>query len=464
MKKILPLLVFAIPFSLYSQQWQGKWNGVVSIGEQNFRLSYLLNQEGDHWVADMMSPDQSDNQFRCDRVHLSSDSVVFEASQMGIAFRGKFNDSHTEISGLVEQGDSKYPLILSKKEIRKSIKPRSQNPIEPFPYKVEEVKFSNTKAGIELSGTLTYPEGKGPFAAVILVSGSGPQDRDETILDHRPFWVIADYLSRQGYVVLRYDDRGVFQSGGNFQTATSLDFADDALAAIEFLESKNFVDKTKTGIIGHSEGGLVAPIAAAQSDKVDFIISLAGTGVSGREILHLQTIDIQSMEGMSKESAEADARKNDDIFNILDHYPDSTAAAKAILHYIDSTKKDLSGTIPDYENYKAYHNTFFNTQWMRTFGSYDSAQAWSKVKCPVLALNGDKDLQVNAYINLNAIAAALEKGGNYNYKTVTFQGLNHLFQPTLYGRVSEYGEIETTIDVQILEEMSSWMGTILQGQ
>ncbi len=460
-KYVLLSLSILLTNWVISQNLNGNWYGLVDIQGQLFRVQYILEENSGVWSARFLSPDQSASEYPCDKVTITSDSVIMSLSQMQITYRGKRNQGDKAIEGNLFQGESATPLVLSKTEAIKPVRSRAQNPKEPFPYKIEEVAFINNESGNLLSGTLTVPEGKGPFPAVILISGSGPQDRDETMLDHKPFWVLADHLSRNGFAVLRYDDRGVGESKGNFYTANSRDFAGDALAALTFLETKNFIDKTKTGFAGHSEGGYIAPMAAVMSSSVDFIISLAGSGVSGKDILHKQTIDVEKMEGLSPEQAEKDAKKNDDIFEILRNNPDSAAAASAIYAYLENSQAASLATIPNFEEYKKYHNSFFNSRWLRFFAEHNPADDWAKVKCPVLALNGDKDLQVDSDVNLNAIANALDAGGNTNFKTIKYVGLNHLFQPTETGRVSEYENIKTTIDPEVLADITNWLKGIL---
>ncbi|MEY3399272.1 MAG: hypothetical protein RL220_1866 [Bacteroidota bacterium] len=269
--------------------------------------------------------------------------------------------------------------------------------------------------------------------------------------------MIADHLSRNGIAVLRYDDRGVGGSGGNVVSATSADFAGDALAAYRYLQSRKDINKQKIGLIGHSEGGLVAPIAAMKDPGIAFIISMAGPGIKGYDILVDQTIDIEMREGISRSMAEGHAKDITDVLDIVAQEPDSAIAAQKIIKHISESKADMALLMDDFESYKLMNNTFFNNPWMRFFAFFDPAQAWSSVKCPVLAINGSLDLQVNAEKNLNAIARSLESGGNKDYSTMIFQGLNHLFQPTETGRISEYQTIETTIDPDVLQKMSTWI-------
>lgn len=337
--------------------------------------------------------------------------------------------------------------------------PRPQTPKGPFDYRVSEVKIPNKKDGVVLSGTLTMPaKGKG-FAAAIMITGSGPQDRDETIMEHKPFAVIADYLTRNGIAVLRCDDRGTGKSNGNFEQATSADFANDILACFDFLKKEKKIDKTKIGVIGHSEGGMVAAMVAAQQPETAFVISLAGTGVPGIRVLDKQNLEINLSMGLPRKDAEAN---RDNVMQMLDVVlttQDSKLAEEKLNLMMDSLLAPQKEFIPNFEEYKRSQINGINSRWMKFFLQYDPATDWEKVKCPTLLLNGEKDLQVDATINLEAISKALEKGGNYNYRTVVFQRSNHLFQVCEKCTLQEYATIEETIAPDVLEEMLDYIRT-----
>lgn len=330
---------------------------------------------------------------------------------------------------------------------------RPQTPKAPFDYIVKEVIVENKKDKIKLSGTLTMPAKGKDFPAVILISGSGPQDRDETLMDHKPFAVIADFLTKNGIAVLRFDDRGVAKSTGSFENATSAEFADDALACFDFLQSQKKIDKKNIGVLGHSEGGMVAAMVAARESEIAFVVSLAGTGVTGKEVLSKQNIDIALSQGMSKKDAESN---RDNVMSMLDivlNTQDMQLAEQLLSEKLDSMLAPQKAFIPDFENFKKNQIAGINSRWMKFFLTYDPAQAWEKVKCPVLLLNGEKDIQVDATMNLNAISKALDKGGNVDYKTVIFQQQNHLFQVCEKCNLQEYATIEQTISPDVLEEI-----------
>jgi pimeloyl-ACP methyl ester carboxylesterase len=337
---------------------------------------------------------------------------------------------------------------------------RPQEPEPPFPYKEEEVTFRNMVENFYLAGTLTLPDGEGPFPAVVLITGSGAQDRDGTIFMHKPFKVIADYLTRNGIAVLRYDDRGVGKSQGSMNEATSLTLADDADAGVEYLINRPEIDTRKIGLAGHSEGGLIAPIVASRNNNIAFIVSLAGPGVRGYEILLKQARDILEVSGTDEKEIEESLNINKHLYQLVIDEPDTRKFAKEALDWY-GRELDRQGTGPDERKDKmgafAEGIVTINNPWMRYFIATDPRQFWSRIKCPVLALNGEKDLQVNYEENLPAIKAALKEGGNRKVKTVALPGLNHLFQHAETGAPGEYLNIEETFSPEVLTLMTSWI-------
>ena len=333
---------------------------------------------------------------------------------------------------------------------------RPQNPQPPFPYGVEDVFFDNQDAGARLAGTLTLPEGEGPFPAAVLVSGSGAQDRDEEVFGHRPFWVLADHLSRRGIAVLRYDDRGSFESTGDFDSATSEDFADDALAAVDFLQSRGEIDPQRVGIIGHSEGGLIAPMAATRSDNVAYIVLLAGTGVDGESILLAQQQLIARALGASEEDIALGQAINRAVFAIVKRESDNQTAADEIIRMIRLYEGLTGAQRRELETAYTAQFSFLLSPWYRFFLTYDPATSLRQVQVPVLAINGTTDLQVPPD-NLEAIADALAEAGNPDYTTVELPNLNHFFQNSSTGSPAEYASIEETFAPEALNVVSDWL-------
>jgi uncharacterized protein len=411
--------------------------------------------------AVLASPDQGANNIPISGIGLKDDVLTFESKNIGAKFTGKRNKGGTAFEGQFEQGGAKLPLTL-KKTGKISAAVRPQTPKPPFPYRTEDVTYENKSGGVKLAGTLTLPPGKGPVPAVILITGSGAQDRDETILGHKPFLVLADDLTRRGVAVLRVDDRGVGGSTGSVRSSTSEDFAGDVLAGVGFLKERKEINPKKIGLIGHSEGGIIAPMAAARSKDVAFIVLMAGTGLPGTEVLVAQAQLILKANGAteSQMKIERDAQKR--LMDILAQEKDEKVAAAKLA----AALKDILAAMPESER-KALGEAGgglseaavnqFNNAWFRSFLTFDPRATLHMVQCPVLALNGEKDTQVPAKENLAEIAKALKAGGNRSVKTIELPGLNHLFQPCKTGTPSEYASIETTIAPEALKVMGDWI-------
>jgi uncharacterized protein len=347
-------------------------------------------------------------------------------------------------------------LILSVFVAPATAQNRPQTPQPPFPYQAEEVFFDNVTAGALLAGTLTLPLGEGPFPAAVLITGSGAQNRDEEVFGHRPFAVLADFLTRRGIAVLRYDDRGVFGSTGMFEGSTTEDFADDALAGVKYLKDRADIDPGHIGLIGHSEGGLVAPMAAVRSSDVSFIVLLAGPGVVGEEILYAQQALIARDLGASEEDIATGRAINGMIFDIMKEESDNQAAADRIRQAIRLFEGISGAERREAETALVAQFPFLLSDWYRFFLTYDPVPALRQVTVPVLAINGSTDLQVPPD-NLQAIAAALQEGGNTDFSTVELPGLNHFFQTSATGSTTEYETIEETFAPAALEQVADWL-------
>ena len=348
-------------------------------------------------------------------------------------------------------------MLLPEKAVAK----KRQEPTPPYPYYSESVTFQNSGAGISLSGTLTLPAKKGRFPAVVLITGSGAQDRNETIFGHKPFLIIADYLTRHGFAVLRYDDRGTNKSTGRFATATSLDFATDAESAIAYLQSRKDINPDKIGLAGHSEGGLVAAIAASQSRGIQFVISLAGPGAISYEVISLQMELIARAGGVDKAGIAFIHKINSDALEILKNSPDTAVLRRNLTAYMQPKAKNYPRQmLPPGQTAEQFFKDqihFMCGPWYQFLYNADPAKYFQKVTCPVLALNGSKDLQVDAQQNLPAISKALKEGGNLNVTVKELPNLNHLFQESKSGHPSEYAGIEETFSPKALAIMSDWL-------
>lgn len=458
---ILFLIVFSLPVIAQQNQLTGTWQGALKISSIQLRIVFnVTEKEDEKLIATLDSPDQGAFGIPVDTVIFNSPYVKFEVTSIAGFFEGNFNESAQSISGKWNQGGQSFDLELSRSDSIITIN-RPQEPKPPFPYIEEEVVFENKNANIKLSGTLTYPKDGENFPVVILVSGSGPQNRNEELLGHKPFLVIADYLTRNGIAVLRYDDRGVGKSTGDFSSATTLDFTSDALSAVEFLKSNDKIDKNRIGIIGHSEGGLIAPLAAVQSEDVAFIVMMAGPGLRGKEILVLQTELILRANGESEDEIKKGAELNEQLYEILLSENDSASVSSQLRSvfekaYTEMTDKEKT-EIGDKDIFMSRQFGMMQSPWFKYFISYDPYETLTKVSCPVLAINGEKDLQVPPKENLNRIEKAFKEAGKENYKLVELPGLNHLFQTAKTGSPMEYSTIDETVSPAALNVIKDWI-------
>lgn len=438
------------------------YEGKLKVGAVEIRLVFHLFQQKDKSYAGTMdSPDQGAKDIALDVVKVQDEKVRLELAAAKFVFEGKRSQDGNEIQGTFQQAGQALPLTL-KRVAKLTQSRRPQHPKKPYPYDEVEIAYENAQGGIKLAGTLTLPRGQGLFPAVLLITGSGAQDRDETLLGHKPFLVLADYLTRRGIAVLRVDDRGVGGSTGNVKDATSADFAQDVLAGIAFLKSRQEINKSQIGLIGHSEGGIIAPLVASRSKDVAFIVMLAGTGLPGEEILYLQGAAILKAIGATAKRLAMQRELQQRMFAVVREEKDPAAAEKKIRAVLSdlttklgkSEQKKLTEALPALEG----QIQMVLTPWFRHFLEYDPRPTLRQVTCPVLALNGAKDVQVDAERNLPAIEAALKDADNRDVTVRAFPNLNHLFQTCKTGAVSEYGAIEETMAETVLETIAEWIG------
>ncbi len=456
----LMFLVQATAQNAINGKIPGSWSGPLKVNGVEIRLVLNISMgTADSLTATLDSPDQGAKGIPTSKVAFRNDSLRVEVKSIRGIYTGRFNPEFTTLTGLWKQGAYSLPLVLTHSAETFKLN-RPQEPVPPLPYLEEEVSFRNVKAGIELAGTLTMPSTGGPFPAVVLITGSGPQNRNEELMGHKPFLVIADWLTRQGIAVLRYDDRGIGRSGGTFSGSTTFDFADDAEAGFDFLRQHKNIDTSRCGFIGHSEGGLIAPLIASRRTDVKYIILLAGPGLSGDEIILMQTDLISRAEGMTDKQILPSLRLTKDIFSVLRKTSDDQKAEVKITKLMKDYNLKYGGdSVPD-TSASASIATQVKTMispWFRTFIRFNPTDYLSKVKCPVLAMNGELDLQVPPKENLQAIERALVFGGNATYRIEELPGLNHLFQHAIKGSPSEYGKIEETFAPEVLTMISSWI-------
>lgn len=334
---------------------------------------------------------------------------------------------------------------------------RPQEPTEPYPYKVEEVTFKNAGAEVTLHGTLTMPAKGRKFPAVVLLTGSGIQNRDEELFGHKPFKLLADYFTRRGMAVLRYDDRGYGESPDTVAEATTADFAADAVAGMEFLRGRKEIDRQRIGLVGHSEGAEIAFMAAtAQPAKVAFVVSMAGPGLNGTEISVMQIENILRQRGIPDHAVKQMGEKQrHDLALLTDNTPEFVkinldSIARVMVPGFAFQSEEIKNTVRT-------QILASNGAWARFFMTYDPVEDISRVKVPVLAINGSRDIQVASDANLDVIEAALEKGGNTNYEVIEYEGLNHLFQKAETGSLDEYATLEETFSERVMGDIAKWI-------
>jgi uncharacterized protein len=437
------------------------WQGALKIGPAELRLVLRIFQARDGGLSGMLdSIDQGGKDLEVDQVTLTDTQLTFEMKQLSASFAGRLNPERNEATGEWRQGGQVLPLVLKKTDQPAGLR-RPQEPQPPFPYVEEEVSYRNEKDEVRLAGTLTFPLSGGTFPTVILISGSGAQDRNEAIMGHKPFLVLADFLTRKGIAVLRVDDRGVGGSSGRTDTSTTEDFAQDVLAGVRYLKTRKEVNGRKIGLVGHSEGGIVAPLAAAQSADIAFLVLMAGIGLPGERVLQAQGELLGRAAGLAEEDVARNRELQERLFHIVKSEPDRSAAERLIRESIETHISTLGD---EQKKTAGASQAFIDMQiamtlspWFRFFLNYDPRPALRKVKVPVLAINGTLDLQVPADENLEAIAAALKEAGNTDYKTMVLPGLNHLFQTAKSGTVDEYAVIEETIAPSVLELIAAWI-------
>jgi hypothetical protein len=464
LKIILVILTMVVGFVSYAEnRVVGHWEGQIEIPGQPIAVKIDLTVNDGDWSGTIDIPAQG-----AKGLPLSDILVVEEDSSLRVKFSirgvpgnptfdGKLQDG--AITGPFSQGGATFDFRLSRDSVVKD-PARPQEPKPPFPYKIEEVAFQN--GTVNLAGTLTLPEGDGPFPAVLLISGSGLQDRDETLVGHKPFWVLADHLSRASIAVLRVDDPGIGKSTPHPKSPTTADFATDVEAGVAFLKQDDRIGHV--GLIGHSEGGLIAAIVASRSSDVAFIVLMAGPGVPGAELLRKQNERIFDAAGIASERKQNLLVLLDRLFTILTSEDMAADARRQGVEEIVRQQLEING-VPPAQQDEAQVRILAEqslTPWMRYFLTFDPRPALEKIKVPVLALNGELDVQVDADQNLTAITVALEKGGNRNVTVHRLPEHNHLFQRAKTGLVNEYGAIEETLSPKVLNLIRDWVLSVGQ--
>ena len=435
---LIVLLLFAV--QTVFAQIEGYWSGKLNLGAAELELGFDIKAIENGFSATLDVPSQGANDLPVDETVFQDNHLQMKLSALGASYSGVLKDNLIE--GEFTQRGMTFPLNLAKgeKEVQQT---RPQDPKPPFNYRTEEVSFTNKREGNTLTGTLTIPEGDGPFPAMVLVSGSGQQNRDEELMNHRPFWVIADYCARHGIAVLRYDDRGMGGSTGEVENATSLDFSYDAEAAFDFLRKQKHIDASHVGILGHSEGGIINFMVAARRPEVAFLVSLAGPAVNGIELLKEQQTALLRAQGMSEEMIQFSGNANAQLFDVVEASNNREEA--------DSLLRQMVKGWGYNEELTEQTVSQFTMPWMYYFMKYDPTVAIVKTNCPALLLNGSKDLQVVASQNLPAYERIIANYGKTNLTLREMPDLNHLFQHCETGSPNEYFTIDETISPEVLE-------------
>lgn len=426
----------------------GTWQGSGDFGGIPLRIVLHVGTRADGQLgANLQSPDQSPGRIPVDKVEVGEDgSVRIEVPAIGATYEGRRGEGARQLKGHLLQGGGRFALDLEKVGAP-SVRRRPQTPRPPFPYRVEEVTYANERGGNRLAGTLTLPAEGGPFPAVVLISGSGSQDRNEEIFGHQPFLVIADCLTREGIAVLRFDDRGVGGSTGDVASSTSADLATDVHAGVDFLRERPDIQGRHIGLVGHSEGGLIAPLVAIERDDIAFLVLLAGPGVRGDELLYLQAGLLAKVGGADEAACAAIRAQQEELFAVLRTESEADEVRLRLREVLLRTGGEAALAQLDQ----------VSSPWFRFFVNHDPVPPLREVSCPVLAINGSLDLQVSPRENLGGIAAALTEGGNEDFEVKEYPGMNHLFQRCTTGAVAEYAEIEETIAPVVLTDLATWI-------
>ena len=450
MKKRL-ILFLTISFfscvSVFSQNITGTWNGTLDVGIIKLRIVFHIEEKDGTYSSTMDSPDQGAKGIRSATTVLKNKKMTVTIPQLLAVYEGKVKKN--SIEGTFTQMGKAIPLKLTRGNVENN---RPQDPKPPFPYNLENVYFDNEKASITLAGTFTYPQTVDKCPAAVLITGSGPQNRDEEVFNHRPFAVLADYLTRNGIAVLRYDDRGTDQSKGIYNTASIQDFSTDALAAVSYLKTRNEINQNAIGLIGHSEGGTIAIMLAGGDNDLAFIVSMAGFAIKGDSLLKLQRDLIGKAMGVSDKQMVKNEELIAKMYAIIDKH-----TADSVYNYPELFVGEIipSKTKGDISVRNAYVKELKNVASPEIYSivQHDPTEDLQKITCPVLALNGEKDLQVPADVNLDAIKKQVKDGITIK----KYPNLNHLFQTAKTGLVDEYGQIEETISPEVLGDIENWI-------
>lgn len=432
---------------------EGLWQSALET--RGMRLRYQLHVSHDtdgNLIAALDSLDQSVIGLPAIHVTLKESAFHFEIPAMAGTYDGTLNATKNALSGTWSQSGETATVDFKRSDQPLELR-RPQNPVKPYPYREEEVTFPNASASVTLAGTLTLPKGSGPFPAAVLIAGSGPHDRDETLENHKPFLVLSDYLTRQGLAVLRYDKRGIGKSTGFADTATTLDLASDTAAAVTYLKSRKDIDRARIGLIGHSEGAMIAPYLASRSKDIPWVVLLAAPTTKGEDTLLNQSELIARASGMSNSQILASLNFDKNAYSMVREEKNPGLLTEKLKNFVKTS--GLDGVMPPLELERQLR--MLTSPWFRFFLDYDPVPSLQNTKCPVLALYGQKDLQVPPKENLPLLQKALTDADNTQADIRQFADLNHLFQHSDSGSPAEYGAIEETFAPEALQAIGDWL-------
>jgi alpha/beta superfamily hydrolase len=483
-RAILFIMTSMALFTSQGKDLNGYWNGVLRRPNANpLRICFKITQNKDGIKTVMDMPDQGLKHFPMSATTFDSITVKIVSNEAKISYEGTFleaskkdQNQNDSLLGFFNEGGKHYPINIGKGIPDTLIRP--QEPKPPYSYHIEDVMFENKKDKISLAGTLTMPKKTGVFPVVILISGSGPHNRNEEMYGHKPFLVIADNLAKNGIGCLRFDDRGTGQSGGNYQTASAEDFKEDVESALNYLQMRPTVDKNSIGLIGHNEGAIIAQLTAASRTKeIKFMVLLNGAGIPCDKLQLMQNELIGKASGLDEKTLKKNYTLNRGAYDIVmkNNAPEklkTKLTAYMMQALADTSKKVVTladGKIDSTVVKKMKADSVqlalevekrvneLSSPWMQHYLKYEPSKTLEKIKCKVLVYNGEKDLQVPGKPNIEAIVAALQKGGNTSYDTKLFPSTNHLLQSCKTGAPHEYERIEQTIAPQMLTEMTKWL-------
>jgi len=455
----------------------GSWTGPLRIPTgATLQLRVNLQDTGGRRSATLDVPSQNAQGIPVDRVEAKQDSVLLTISAIKASFAGRIAPNGQQWQGIWRQKGARLPLTLQRSAAapaptstpalaatpRNGKANRPQEPVAPFPYRAEEVQFLNKGANARLAGTLTLPPGKGPFPAAVLLTGSGPQDRDETIYKHRPFLIIADYLSRQGIAVLRFDDRGAGKSGGDSKNMNAADYATDAQAALAYLRTRPDINGKQVGLIGHSEGGTAGIRAAGQPQGPAFLVLLGTAGLPGSEVVVQQALANARFKTTDPKILAGVEQRQRTMLAITQRVADAKQAQDQMIAVLMPNISLPPEQMAQLRAAAAGQAAMMTMPSFRYLINDNPAQTLRGVHCPVLALGGSKDMQVVSAPNLSAIEKALKTGGNRDVTVRELPGLNHMFQTAPTGALDEYGRIEETFSPTALKALGDWLTAHVQ--